>query len=75
MPYLRLDKAMGWLIWNAMRALAVVGFVLFTTTIVLFVWFMFDVGFAWVGVVVIALALLLVFFTIKNRGTGFDIRR
>lgn len=66
---------MGWLIWNAMRALAVVGFVLFTTTIVLFVWFMFDVGFAWVGIVVIALALLLVFFTIKNRGTGYDIRR
>lgn len=66
---------MGWLIWNAMRALAVIGFVLFTTTIVLFVWFMFDVGFAWVGIVVIALALLLVFFTIKNRGTGYDIRR
>jgi len=66
---------MGWLLWNAMRVLAVVGFVLFTTTIVLFVWFMFDVGFAWVGIVVIALALLLVFFTIKNRGTGFDIRR
>jgi hypothetical protein len=75
LPYLRLDKAMGWLIWNAMRLLAVIGFVLFTTTIVLFVWFMFDVGFAWVGIVVIALALLLVFFTIKNRGTGFDIRR
>jgi hypothetical protein len=66
---------MGWLIWNAMRVLAVVGFVLFTTTIVLFVWFMFDVGFAWVGIVVIALALLLVFFTIKNRGTGYDVRR
>jgi hypothetical protein len=75
LPYLRLDKAMGWLIWNAMRLLALIGFVLFTTTIVLFVWFMFDVGFAWVGIVVIALALLLVFFTIKNRGTGFDIRR
>jgi hypothetical protein len=75
LPYLRLDKAMGWLIWNAMRTLAVIGFVLFTTTIVLFVWFMFDVGFAWVGIVVIALALLLVFFTIKNRGTGYDIRR
>ena len=66
---------MGWLLWNAMRALAVIGLVLFATTIVLFVWFMFDVGFAWLGIVVIALALLLVFFTIKNRGTGFDIRR
>jgi hypothetical protein len=66
---------MGWLIWNVMRVLAVVGFVLFATTIALFVWFMFDVGFAWVGIVVIALVLLLVFFTIKNRGTGFDIRR
>jgi hypothetical protein len=65
----------GWLVWNAMRLAAVVGFAIATATLIFFVWFMFDVGFAWVGIVVIALALLLVFFSIKNRGTGFDIRR
>jgi hypothetical protein len=65
----------GWLMWNGMRVLAVLGFALFTTTIVLFVWFMFEVGFAWVGIVVIVLAALLVFFSVKNLRTGFDIRR
>jgi hypothetical protein len=65
----------GWLMWNGMRVAAVLGFALFTTTIVLFVWFMFEVGFAWVGIVVIVLAALLVFFSVKNLRTGFDIRR
>lgn len=66
---------MGWLIWNTMRFLAFAGLALFTMSIVLFLWFMFDVGFAWTAIVVIMLAALLVFFSIKNRRTGFDIRR
>jgi hypothetical protein len=67
---------MGWLAWNAMRLLALLGFVLIaTTTFVFFVWFMFEVGFAWVGFLVIGLVLLLVFFSVKNRKTDFDIRR
>jgi hypothetical protein len=67
---------MGWLIWNTMRLLAALGFALFTLTLVLFVWFMFEVGFAWFAIVVIGLASLLVFFSVKNRDrSGFDIRR
>jgi hypothetical protein len=66
---------MGWIIWNAMRLAAMLGFALFTLSLILFVWFMFDLGFAWVGIVVIVLALLLLFFSVKNRKEGFDIRR
>ena len=66
---------MGWVIWNAMRLAAVLGFALFTLTIVLFLWFMFDVGFAWTAIVVIGLVVLLLFFSVKNRQRGFDIRR
>jgi hypothetical protein len=54
---------------------AVVGFVIMTTTVVAFVWFMFDVGFAWAGWVVIALASLMVFFLVKNHRSRFDIRK
>jgi hypothetical protein len=36
---------------------------------------MFEVGFAWVGITIIGLAALLLFFSVKNRRTGFDIRR
>jgi hypothetical protein len=67
---------MGWLMWNAMRFLAWAGLALFATTLVLFVWFMFDVGFAWTAIVVIVLALLVVFFAVKRRGrANFDISR
>ena len=66
---------MGWIIWNAMRLAAALGFALFALTIVLFLWFMFDVGFAWVAIVVLGLTSLLLFFSVKNRKRGFDIRR
>lgn len=66
---------MGWIIWNAMRLAAILGIALFTLSLILFVWFMFEVGFAWVGIVVIVLAFLLLFFSVKNRKKGLDIRR
>jgi hypothetical protein len=66
---------MGWLIWSAMRVLAAFGFLLFGTAFVLFIWFMFEVGFAWAAIVVIGLVLLLLFFAVKNIGSGYDIRR
>jgi hypothetical protein len=66
---------MGWLTWNLMRLLALVGFTLVTITFLVFVWFMIEVGFAWVAIAIIGLVALLVFFSVKNRGTGFDIRR
>ena len=65
----------GWLVWKAMYVVAVLGAALVTLTFILFVWFMFDVGFAWVAVVVIGLVSLLLFFAVRNRGKGFDIRR
>jgi hypothetical protein len=67
---------MGWLVWHTMRLLALLGFALFTTTtFVFFVWFMFEVGFDWVGFLVVGLVLILAFFSLKNRRTDFDIRR
>ena len=66
---------MGWLTWNIMRLLALVAFAFVTVTFGAFVWFMFEVGFAWVGITIIGLAALLLFFSVKNRRTGFDIRR
>jgi hypothetical protein len=65
---------MGWIIWNATRLAAILGFALFAFSLILFVWFMFEVGIAWVGIVVLVLALLLLFFSVKNRKKGFDIR-
>jgi hypothetical protein len=65
---------MGWIIWNAMRLAAILGFALFTFSLILFVWFMFEIGFAWVGIVVLVSAFLLLFFSVKNRKKGFDIR-
>jgi Ca2+/Na+ antiporter len=65
---------MGWIIWNAMRLAAILGLALFTLSFILFVWYMFEVGFAWVGIVVIVLAFLLLFFSVKNRKKSFDIR-
>jgi hypothetical protein len=66
---------MGWLTWNLMRFLALVAFTFVTITFGAFVWFMFEVGFAWVGITIIGLVALLLFFSVKNRHTGFDIRR
>jgi hypothetical protein len=66
---------MGWIIWNAMRLAALLGLAFLTLSLIFFVWFMFEVGFAWLGIVVIVLAFLLLFFSVKNRKKGFDIRR
>jgi hypothetical protein len=56
----------GWLLWNAMRVLAALGLVVLGGSLALLVWFLFKVGFAWIGFVVIGLAMLLVFFTLRN---------
>jgi hypothetical protein len=61
--------------WNTMRLAAALGLALFSLTLILFVWFMFDVGFAWLGLLVIGLAVLILFFSVRNLRTGFDIRR
>ena len=46
-----------------------------TTTFVLLLWFMIDVGFAWASAVLVLLVAWLAFSAIKNQRTGFDIRR
>jgi glycopeptide antibiotics resistance protein len=66
---------MGWLVWKTMLTLGIVGYALVTTTLVLFVWFLFEVGLDWVGYLVLGLVFLLLFFSVKNRRTDFDIRR
>ena len=63
-----------WL-WRLMWAGAVLGFAIVSTTFVLLLWFMIEVGFAWASLVLVVLVALLVFSAIKNQRTGFDIRR
>jgi hypothetical protein len=63
------------LLWRLMWAGAVLGFAIVSTTFVLLLWFMIEVGFAWASVVLVVLVAWLVFSAIKNQRTGFDIRR
>jgi hypothetical protein len=63
-----------WL-WRLMWAGAVLGFAIVSTTFVLLLWFMIEVGFAWASVVLVVLVAWLLFSAIKNQRTGFDIRR
>jgi hypothetical protein len=49
----------GWLMWNTMRLLAALGLIILGAGVVMLVWFMFDVGLAWVSIVVLAGAALL----------------
>jgi hypothetical protein len=58
-----------------MYASALLGFAIVITTFVLLLWFMIEVGLAWVSGVLIALVAWLLFSSLKNRRTGFDIRR
>jgi hypothetical protein len=63
-----------WL-WRLMYTGAVVGFAVVLTTFVLLVWILAENGFVWISAVLVVLVSLLVFFSLKNRRTGFDIRR
>ena len=63
-----------WL-WRLMWAGGALAFAIVITTIVMFLWFMIEVGYAWASVVVVVLIAWLLFSAIKNQRTGFDIRR
>jgi hypothetical protein len=63
-----------WL-WRLMLAGAVLGFAIVTTTFILLLWFMIEVGFAWASVVLVVLVAWMLFSGIKNYRGGFDIRR
>lgn len=56
----------GWLLWNAMRLFAALGLAVLAGSLALLVWFLFVVGFAWIAILVIGLAMLLVFFPLRN---------
>jgi len=56
----------GWLLWSTMCVLAALGFAVLGGSLVLLVWMMFEVGLAWVAILLIGLALLLVFSSLKN---------
>ena len=58
---MRMSELTGWLLWNTMRVLALLGYALITTTFVLVLFFMFEAGLAWIAFVVIGLVLLLLF--------------
>jgi hypothetical protein len=63
-----------WL-WRLMWAGGALAFAIVITTVVMFLWFMIEVGFAWASVVLVVLVAWLLFSAIKNHRTGFDIRR
>jgi energy-converting hydrogenase Eha subunit E len=50
---------LGWFLWNGMRVLAGLGLVVLGGSLFLLIWFMFEVGLAWVAFVAIGLVLLL----------------
>ena len=54
-----------WL-WRLMWAGAVLGFAIVTTTFVLLLWFMIDVGFAWASAVLVLLVAWLAFSAIRT---------
>ena len=56
--------------WNMMRALAALGFVVLGGGVLMLVWFMFVVGLAWVSFVVIAGALVLLAVFVRRLLTG-----
>jgi hypothetical protein len=60
----------GWLLWNTMLVLAALALAVLAAGLVLLVWFMFEVGFAWIAILAIGLALLLVLFPLKNLWSG-----
>jgi hypothetical protein len=62
-----------WL-WRLMYAGAVLGFAIATTTVVFLLWYMVDIGFAWITIVIVVLISLMLFFSVRNR-SSFDIRR
>jgi hypothetical protein len=60
----------GWLMWNGMRVLAALGLLILGGGVVLLVWFMFEVGLAWIAIVVIAVVLLAAFYVLRRLYAG-----
>jgi hypothetical protein len=56
---------LGWFMWNGMRVLAGLGLLVAGGSLVLLIWFMFEVGLAWVAFVAIGLVLLLAWLVLR----------
>jgi hypothetical protein len=66
---------MGWLLWNATRLLAVLAIAFMGSLLTFFVWLAFDADLAWLAILLLAVALLLLVSAIRHRAPPFDIRR
>jgi hypothetical protein len=53
------EAVLGWLMWNTMRLLAGLGLAILAGGVVMLIWFMFDAGLAWVSIVVLIGAVVL----------------
>jgi hypothetical protein len=60
----------GWLIWNTMRLLAAIGLAILGGSVVMLIWFMFEVGLAWVSIALIAGALVLLVTFVRRALSG-----
>ena len=56
----------GWLMWNGMRLMAALGLTVLAGSLVMLIWFMFDVGFAWISFVVIGLLVVMAVFVLRR---------
>jgi hypothetical protein len=69
------QPAMGWLLWNATRLLAALAIAFMGSLLTFFVWLAFDADLAWLAILLLAVALLLLVSAIRHRAPPFDIRR
>jgi hypothetical protein len=60
----------GWLMWNTMRLLAGVGLLTLAGGVVMLIWFMFEVGLAWVSIVVLAGVVVLLVTLVRRALSG-----
>jgi hypothetical protein len=63
-------EMLGWLMWNTMRFMAALGLAVLGGSVVLLIWFMFDVGLAWVAVAVLVGALVLLGTFVRRLAEG-----
>ena len=64
------EAVVGWLMWNTMRLLAGLGLAVLAGGVLMLVWFMFEVGLAWVSIVVLAGAVVLLATMVKRALEG-----
>jgi hypothetical protein len=61
----------GWLMWNTMRLLAGIGLAILGVSVVILIWFMFEVGLAWVSIAFLVGALVLLASFVRRALAGY----